>query len=233
MPQFGQNRRSPPPILDHRSIFPEFLGILNAIVIHRVTPTAMSFSLEILAFPILTNRARYYTCFITIPDEAKPIAGIEVIGKFYSFARFCPDQDQAFETTSRLLDRQRLSIITQTPKGYVVWRWEPKAVLVTDQTHKTKAPEGFCKVLRTQVKVPTCEIQVPDLDKPLTAIRVSGQFYALLKAVPDESAAIALGTQMSQWGDRILVTPKRTGFALWIYEAEAQLRSPQAAEFAA
>jgi hypothetical protein len=186
----------------------------------------MSFSLEILAFPILTNRARYHTCFITIPDEAKPVAGIEVIGKYYSFARFCPDQTQAFETTSRLLDRDRLSIITQSPKGYVVWRWEPESILVTDQTAKLKAQNGFCKVLKIQTKVPTCEIQVPDLDKPLTAIRVSGQFYALLKGVPDEAAAIALGTQMSQWGDRILVTPKRTGFSLWIYEAQAQLLSP-------
>jgi hypothetical protein len=181
----------------------------------------MSFSLEILAFPILTNRARYHTCFITIPDEPKPVAGIEVIGKYYSFARFCPNQAQAFETTSRLLDRDRLSIITATPKGYAVWRWEPDAKLVTPKSTKAKA--GFCKILKVQTKVPTCAIQVPDLDKPLTAIRVSGHFYALLKAVPDEAAAIALGTQMSQWGDRILVTPKRTGFSLWIYETQAQL----------
>jgi hypothetical protein len=183
----------------------------------------MSFSLEILAFPILTNRARYHTCFISIPDEAQPIAGIEVIGKYYSFARFCPDQAQAFETTSRLLDRDRLSIITQSPRGYVVWRWEPEAILITNKAAKTRAKNGFCRILKAQTKVPTCAIQVPDLDKPLTAIRVSGQFYALLKGVADEPAAIALGTQMSQWGDRILVTPKRTGFALWIYESQAQL----------
>ncbi len=183
----------------------------------------MSFSLEILAFPILTNRARYHTCFITIPDEPKPVAGIEVIGKYYSFARFCPNQDQAFETTSRLLDRDRLSIITAAPKGYAVWRWEPDAALVTQKTTKAKAKAGFCKILKVQTKVPTCAIQVPDLDKPLTAIRVSGQFYALLKGVADEAAAIALGTQMSEWGDQILVTPKRTGFSLWIHEAHAQV----------
>jgi hypothetical protein len=183
----------------------------------------MSFSLEILTFPILTNRARYHSGFITIPDEAKPVAAIEVIGKYYSFARFCPNQAQAFETTSRLLDRDRLSVITETPKGYAVWRWEPEATLVTKRANKAKAKDGFCKILKVQTKVPICAIQVPDLDKPLTAIRVSGQFYALIKGVADEPAAIALGTQMSQWGDRILVTPKRTGFSLWIYEAQAQL----------
>ncbi|MBE9032211.1 hypothetical protein IQ266_20945 [filamentous cyanobacterium LEGE 11480] len=183
----------------------------------------MSFSLEILAFPILTNRARYHTCFIEIPEEDKPIAGIEVIGKYYSFARFCPDQARAFETTSRLLDRERLSIITRSPKGYIVWRWEPEAILITNQASKSQATQGFCKVLQLKTKVPTCEIQVPDLDKPLTAIRVSGQYYALLKGVADHQAAVQLGTRMSKWGDRILVTPKRKGYSLWIHEAEAQL----------
>lgn len=183
----------------------------------------MSFSLEILAFPILTNRTRYHTCFITIPDEIKPIAAIEVIGKYYSFARFCGDQARAFETTSRLLDRDRRSIITQTPNGYAVWRWEPKAKLITRQTAKSKSTQGFCKILKPHTKVPTCQIQVPDLDKPITAIRVSGEFYALLKGVPDQQSAVQLGTQMSQWGDRILVTPKRKGFSLWIHEAQAQL----------
>jgi hypothetical protein len=185
----------------------------------------MSFSLEILAFPILTNRARYHTCFITIPDEPKPVAGIMVIGQYYSFARFCPDLDQAFATTSRLLDRERRSLITQSPKGYLVWRWEPVAQLTKRGLPRTKTT-GFCKVLRTQEKIPTCQIQVADLDKPLTAIRVSGHFYALLTSVATEAAAIQLGQQMSQWGDRILVTPKRKGFSLWIDEAGAQLLQP-------
>ncbi|MFM2431894.1 MAG: hypothetical protein RLZZ511_3107 [Cyanobacteriota bacterium] len=182
----------------------------------------MSFSLEILTFPILTNRARYHTCFITIPDEPKPVAGITLIGQYYSFARFCPNLDQAFATTSRLLDRERRSLITQSPKGYLVWRWEPVAQL-TKRVLPRKQPPGFCKILRTPSKIPTCQIQAADLDKPLTAIRVSGDFYALLTGVATEDGAIQLGNQMSQWGDRILVTPKRKGFSLWIYEAGAQL----------
>jgi hypothetical protein len=185
----------------------------------------MSFSLETLAFPILTNRRRYHTCFLRLPGEDKPIAGIEVIGKYYSYARLCPTREKAFETTSRLLDKKRLSIITEAPKGFVVWMWEPQAT-ITQLTAKesTLTKKGFCKLLKLEGStVPTCEIQTADLDKPLTAIMVSGQFYALLKSVGNREEASDLGRRMSQRGAKILVTPRKRGFSLWIHEPNAQV----------
>jgi hypothetical protein len=184
----------------------------------------MSFSLEILAFPILTNRRRYHTCFIDLPGEDKPIAAIEVIGRYYSYARFCPDKEKAFETTSRLLDKDRLSMITTAPKGYIVWMLEPDATL-SSQKEKPLPPDkrGFCKLLKVDGQVPTCLIRVADLDKPLTAIQVSGQCYALLKSVRDRDEAVALGARMSRRGAKILVTPKKKSFSLWIHEPNAEV----------
>jgi hypothetical protein len=182
----------------------------------------MSFSLEILAFPILTDRRRYHTCFIELPGEEKPVAAIEVIGKYYSYARFSPTEDKAFETTLRLLDKNRLSMITKIPKGYVVWMLEPEAKLSLQ--HEKPNKTGFCKLLKVETgTVPTCQIAVADLDKPLTAIQVSGQFYALLKSVRNRAEAVELGRQMSQRGAKILVTPKKKSFALWIYEPEGKI----------
>jgi hypothetical protein len=183
----------------------------------------MSFSLEILAFPILTNRRRYHTCFIDLPGEDKPIAAIEVIGKYYSYARFCSDQEKAFETTSRLLDKDRLSMITTAPKGYVVWMQEPDAVVSRKEKSLPPEKQGFCKLLKVEGQVPTCLIRVADLDKPLTAIQVSGQCYALLKSVRDRNEAVELGARMSRRGAKILVTPKKKGFSLWIYEPNAEV----------
>jgi hypothetical protein len=179
----------------------------------------MSFSLEILAFPILTDRRRYHTCFVDLPGEDKPVAAIEVIGKYYSYARFATTEEKAFETTMRLLDKHRLSLITQVPKGYVVWMFEPDAQLAAKNAKPSK--DGFCKLLKVEAStVPTCQIHVDDLDKPLTAIQVSGQFYVLLKSVRDREEAVELGRRMSRRGAKILVTPKKKSFALWIYEKD-------------
>jgi hypothetical protein len=187
----------------------------------------MSFSLDILAFPILKERHRYHTCFVEVPGEPKPVAAIEVIGKYYSYARFCPTEEKAFETTSRLLDKDRYSIITKIPKGYVVWMLEPEAKLsLQHEKPLTGNKKGFCKLLKLDHgAVPTCQIQVADLDKPLTAIQVSGQCYVLLKSVRDRNEAVELGRLMSRRGAKILVTPKKKSFALWIYEPNAKLVS--------
>jgi hypothetical protein len=183
----------------------------------------MAFSLEILAFPILTNRARYHTCYVEVPEEPKPLSAITALGQYYSFARLYPTLEKALASSDRLLDKDFLSIITSTPKGFIVWRWEPDAKLVKKYRDRGKSPKGYCKLLRIETKLPVCEVRVPDLDKNLTAIRVSGQFYGLLKSVNTREEAVELGQKLSFWGDQILVTPKKKGFALWIYEPNAKL----------
>jgi hypothetical protein len=181
--------------------------------------------------PVLEDRTQYETCHIDIPDEAKPLAGIFWQGRCYSFVRCLPTLEKINESAARLVDRGNQVVLTKNPRGYSLWVEEsdgqrcarPLINAVPVNPTKPEPQEGFCKFLRRRWDFKTCQIRVPDLDKPLTAITLNSEYYSLVKTMEEEEAAMTLGQRLSARGDRVMITPGNygAGFSLWIYEPEA------------
>jgi hypothetical protein len=176
--------------------------------------------------PVLEDRSQYSTCHIDIPDEAKPLAGILWNDRCFSFVCCLPSLTKLQDSAQRLVDRNNQVVITPNPRGYSLWVEETDGKPYSRPTGTPTPPqkqEGSCKLLRRRWDFKTCQIRVPDLDKPLTAITLNEEFYSLVKTMEDEEAAKVLGQRLSNRGDRVMITPGSygVGFSLWIYEPEA------------
>ena len=75
----------------------------------------------------ILERNQYRACHVRVPDLKKRIAAINVNGNYYSFFKVFPDPDKAKEVVVQLSERGDLLAITQTPKGYAIWVFEPEA----------------------------------------------------------------------------------------------------------
>jgi len=64
---------------------------------------------------------------------------------------------------------------------------------------------------------------VPDVKKPLAAIEVSGKYYSFLKNVPDRDKALKIALQLTDEGDKVLLTQTRKGYLIWVLEPDAYL----------
>ncbi len=162
------------------------------------------------------------------------MAGICFQEEYYSFFRVAPTLDRAKELANRLSGRNR-SIITATPKGYVLWVYEAEAVRHShrDRVRTSSHGNGFhgaepstasksVQILRSERDYQTCKIQVPDLDKPLTGITYDRQFYSLLRIVRDESQATELAEKLERKGTKALITSSAYGHSVWVLEPEGR-----------
>ena len=79
------------------------------------------------------------------------------------------------------------------------------------------------RVLRSPAAYEACEVLVPDLAKPLTAIKVNSKCYGLLRRVSDEKKAIDLANRLKQRSNEVIITQNAVDFAVWVLEPEAYL----------
>jgi hypothetical protein len=169
---------------------------------------------------VLNRRSQYSHCHIQVPNEAKPIAGIEVNGLYYSFTRCLPDGRKAQEIADRLISKGRTVVVTKIPRGYAIWTGEPGAIS-QPRLAKRPAAHGFCKMLAAQGEYQPCQIQVPDLDKSLSAIMVKAAYYALQVTESNQNHAFEIGSRLSQRGDNVMITQHSYGYSIWVHEPEA------------
>lgn len=80
-------------------------------------------------------------------------------------------------------------------------------------------------VLKSPSEYRRCQIWVPDLTDPLAAINVGDKYYSLLKVVPDEQKAVELAERLVKRGDNVVLTATAKGYAIWVWEAQAYLKS--------
>lgn len=73
----------------------------------------------------------------------------------------------------------------------------------------------------------TCHVQLPDHPRPIAAIAFEHQYYSLFMARQSEPEARAIAQRLQQQGDQVLVTGLPTGFAIWVWEPQAQVTSFQ------
>lgn len=81
------------------------------------------------ALPVLRDRRAFRTCHIHLPDMPKPVGAIAYNNKLYSYVRFYSDLEAAQRAFERLVARGNLAVLTRTPKGLVLWVFEPDARL--------------------------------------------------------------------------------------------------------
>jgi hypothetical protein len=183
---------------------------------------------------VLTQRQQYVPCHLRLPEEPIPMAGVSFQEDYYSFFKVVPTLDRAKQLVDRLAERDNRSIITTTPKGYVLWVYEAKAILHSNReaVRKTAHASGFqmdgstgtseVQILRSERDYQSCKIQVPDLDKPLTGITYNQQFYSLLRIVRDESQAAELSEKLERKGNKALITVSAYGYSVWVLEPEGR-----------
>jgi hypothetical protein len=186
------------------------------------------------SYTVLTQRQQYMPCHLRLPEEAIPMAGVCFQENYYSFFKVVPTLERAKQLVDRLSERDNRSIITTTPKGYVLWVYEAKAIRHSNReaVHKTSHANGFqmselapsreVSILRSEREYQSCQIQVPDLDKPLTGITYDQQFYSLLRMVRDEAQATELSEKLERKGNKTVLTVSAYGYSVWVLEPEGR-----------
>jgi hypothetical protein len=175
---------------------------------------------------VLNSREQYEFCHLLLPDDEKPIAGILANGKYYSLLRVLKERQKSRQIAARLIEKGRLVAITPTPKGEVLWIFEPEALptgKLSSLSASTPQPAQTYRVLRSPASYEACQILVPDLAKPLTAIKVNSKCYGLLRRVNDENKAIELANRLSQRANEVIITQNQIDFSIWVLEPEAYL----------
>ena len=79
---------------------------------------------------IIESRSQYRHCHITVPDLEHPVAAVFVDGEFYSFLKAVKKAEKAIEIAAKLGNSGDKTVITKTPKGYVIWVREPEGYSV-------------------------------------------------------------------------------------------------------
>jgi hypothetical protein len=183
---------------------------------------------------ILESRDQYRSCHVRVPDAEDRLAAIEVSDRYYSFFRLIRDSQKALQIAAKLVYRGDEVMITRTTKGDVIWIYEAEA-----QEEKTKPIEqivrsssriisdsGLWKLLTSDRDYQTCQIRVPDVAKPMLAICTDEQqYYSHLRTVKDQDQAIELAERLAGKGHAARITQSSKGWAVWVLEAEASLRT--------
>ena len=183
------------------------------------------------SYRVLRDRKAYHRCHILLMDEENPMAAIEVDGNYYSFFRVVNEPDRVAQLIDRLTRKSNAQVVvTEIPKGYALWVHEPDATLHSLR-HKTPVrssknladfTEQASELLTSDREYLPCQIQVPDLDKPLTGINYYGKLYSLLRIVRDEKQAQELSQRLHKKGNRCLISSSAYGYSVWVLEPDGR-----------
>ncbi|OUC15095.1 MAG: hypothetical protein B0A82_08765 [Alkalinema sp. CACIAM 70d] len=174
---------------------------------------------------LLTNRQQYRNCYITLVDEAKPIAAIEYQDAYFSFFKTVADRARADQLVAKLLTKGNSLVMVEIPRGVSLWIYEPEAQPLLRQPKRGRQPASSVPipVLSFQGNHQPCQIQVPDLDKPLTGLVYANQYYSLLRVVRDMGQAQSLAQRLITRGNQALITESSYGYSVWVWEPDAKV----------
>ena len=183
------------------------------------------------SYRLLRDRKAYHRCHILLTDEETPTAAIDVDGNYYSFFRVVNEPDRVAQLIDRLTRKSNAQVVvTEIPKGYALWVHEPDARLHSLR-HKTpvrnskslaSSTEQASELWNSDREYLPCQIQVPDLDKPLTGINDDGKLYSLLRIVRDEKQARELSQRLHKKGNRCLISSSAYGYSVWVLEPDGR-----------
>jgi hypothetical protein len=86
---------------------------------------------------------------------------------------------------------------------------------------KTSSDRDY--ILASQQQYTTCRIKVPYLERRLFAIRVENQYYSFFRTPETKEEALEVATKLNQRGNKVVITQTEQGYAVWLWEPEANL----------
>lgn len=73
---------------------------------------------------LLESEREYQSCYIRVPDVAKPMMAIYSDRQYYSYMKTVRDQNQAIDAAERLAKKGHTSRITKTRQAWSIWLLE-------------------------------------------------------------------------------------------------------------
>jgi hypothetical protein len=178
---------------------------------------------------ILTDRDRYFSCHVRLPDEERPVPAIGVSNKFYSYFKFVRTAAEALKLLGKLSLRNNALAITSlanTAQGYGIWVVEPQAIdLNPDQNQlhpaKTQKPPTEFKYFPLERECELIDIRVPDLYETIPAIVDAGKYYSLFKIEDQAVDVLQLAAKLTERDDEVAIAQLEEGYAVCVLEPEA------------
>lgn len=166
---------------------------------------------------VIESRQQYRSCHIRVPHSEQRLPAISLNTTYYSFFKIEKDKSRAIELSNRLHQRGELTVITKTPKGYVIWVREAEAQLSQPTVAASKTKTSY-RILTSPSQYQPCYIQVPDLDGTIAAINVDGKYYSLLKITADTEQTVQLIKRLGDRSEETIITKTTKGYGVWIFE---------------
>ncbi len=176
----------------------------------------------------LQSRNLYQPCHILAPDVDHRLSAIYVDNQFYSFFKVIANPQKVLDVIVRLGKRDDKVAVTMTKRGFAIWVNEPGARYAPPR-HQPKhtiqpvfGPKA-CLVITEADAYESCQIQVPDMAKPLSAITYRGRYYSIFKQEADAERLIEIAAKLTQRGDDILIAMAASNYILALLEPNAKL----------
>lgn len=195
-----------------------------------VRPVSASSIADLSRCKILESRDQYRTCHVRVPDSEKWLAAIVLNDRYYSFFKLVKDSQKALQIAAKLVYRGDEVAITRTIKGDAVWIYEPeakegKALNTPSNSLRTSASNSeLWRILDSEHEYRPCQIRVPDVAKPMTAIYNDRQYFSHLGTVCEQTQAIELAERLSNKGHAVRITKHELAWAIWVLESEASIQ---------
>ncbi|MFM6192613.1 MAG: hypothetical protein ACKPEN_12045 [Planktothrix sp.] len=96
------------------------------------------------------------------------------------------------------------------------------------ESESTKLQRGPAptKIIQSQSQYRTCQIKVPDLEKPVPAVCVDQEYYSFFKAVETADKTLEIVAKLGNGGDSTVITKTPKGYAIWVKEPNAEPHRP-------
>ncbi|BAU14675.1 hypothetical protein LEP3755_52260 [Leptolyngbya sp. NIES-3755] len=189
-------------------------------------------SAELSRCKILESRDQYRACHVRVPDSEERMAAIVFGDRYYSFFRLVKDSQKALQIAAKLVYRGDEVALTRTVKGDVIWIYEseaeedkPRTVVKSSPARMSVMSSELWKFLASDHEYRPCQIRVPDVAKPMTAIYTEGQYYSHLRTVREQQQAIELVERLSSKGHAARITKHEQAWAIWVLESEASIQA--------
>lgn len=98
------------------------------------------------------------------------------------------------------------------------------------ESESTKLQQGPAptKIIQSQSQYRTCQIKVPDLEKPVPGVCVDHEYYSFFKAVEGADKTLEIVAKLGTGGDSTVITKTPKGYAIWVKEPQGELHRSKA-----
>jgi hypothetical protein len=177
---------------------------------------------------LLFNRDLFSACHILVPDVSHRLSAIYVDNQFYSFFKVVPNAKKALDVMVRLSKRDDHVAITKTKQGYAVWAYEAEARHAPPRHragHTLKPVFGpkACPIVVDEFAYELCQLQVPDVQKPLQGLIYETRPYSIFKRDDDVAKTLEVAAKLTQRGDDILVAVAKDEYIVGVFEPNGRI----------